>query len=734
MAKNKNYLIGRAEVLASLTPAPKMKFDREPLYSVAESRARLEPQLMNVCDELNKLPPELCPNDLSVTRMTLHPSFIAKGHFPKKILREMGVQSIGSTSSDIKPDRWTRVGEPEICPSTSLYLSGKRQDLIQFSQQLSQYNEESPGVTDLEKIWSIEVIDAESKIKKGLPQSAEGYFEVGLQLLPGHNSNSIKKAFVKLANKLEYECRVDLSFDVSNLWFLPIIGNQSNLTELAKFSFVRVVRPVPAMRSFRPIVRTNSMGSGVNLPTAPPYAADVKVAILDGGLPESSAVQPWVKDYRLSNNSATDLNGGPDHGLGVTSAFLFGPLDPGEPVPRPFSYVDHYRVLDNDIHGEEPLELYRTLGHIEEILLSHQYEFLNLSLGPDLPIDDDEIHPWTSLLDTYLADGRTFLTIAAGNNGENDSSLGLDRIQVPSDCVNAISVGAASTQCPNWQKTIYSASGPGRAPGRVKPDLVAFGGSPKEYFHVLSSEITPSVIPQCGTSFSAPYLLRKAVGIRALMGHDITPLAIKALLINNANSNGHSKAHVGWGKVPKSIDSLIESADGEAKIIYQGELSPGKYLKVPVPIPEAGVDGKVTISATCCYSTPVDPQDTSMYTRAGVEISWSVNDKKESFFKQKKIATEAELRADAAKWESVLHAEKTKIGSKMSEPTFEIHYMAREGGAPVSSSRAEVIRYAFVVTLKAPKHKKIFNDILDTYANILTEIEPRITTEIPLEV
>ncbi|MEF1299059.1 peptidase S8 and S53, subtilisin, kexin, sedolisin, partial [Vibrio parahaemolyticus] len=129
MAKNKNYLIGRAEVLASLTPAPKMKFDRTPLYSISESKARLEPQLKNVCDELSKMPSELCPNDLSVTRMTLHPSFIAKGHFPKKFLRQMGVQSIGSTSSNVKPDRWTRVGEPEKSPSTSLYLSGKRQDI-----------------------------------------------------------------------------------------------------------------------------------------------------------------------------------------------------------------------------------------------------------------------------------------------------------------------------------------------------------------------------------------------------------------------------------------------------------------------------------------------------------------------------------------------------------------------------------------------------------------------------
>ncbi|ALM65546.1 MULTISPECIES: S8 family peptidase [Vibrio] len=734
MAKNKNYLIGRAEVLASLTPAPKMKFDRTPLYSISESKARLEPQLKNVCDELSKMPSELCPNDLSVTRMTLHPSFIAKGHFPKKFLRQMGVQSIGSTSSNVKPDRWTRVGEPEKSPSTSLYLSGKRQDILEFSQKLSQYNDESPAAEDLEKIWSIEVIDAESKIKKGLPQSVQGYFEVGLQLLPGHHSSTIKKEFVKLANKYEYECRVDLGFDVSNLWFLPIIGKESHLKELAKFSFVRVVRPVPAMRSFRPIVRANSLGSGVNLPKEPPYAADVKVAILDGGLPKLSAVQPWVQNYRLSNEEAADLDGGPDHGLGVTSAFLFGPLDPEDTVPRPFSYVDHHRVLDADIHGDDPLELYKTLGHIEEILLSHQYEFINLSLGPDLPIDDDEIHPWTSLLDTYLADGRTFLTIAAGNNGDNDSTLGLDRIQVPSDCVNAISVGAASTQCPSWQKTIYSAIGPGRAPGRVKPDLVAFGGSPKEYFHVVSSDIPPRAVPQCGTSFSAPYLLRKAVGVRALMGHEISPLAIKALLINNANSNGYVQEHVGWGKVPKSIETLIESPDGEAKIIYQGELSPGKYLKVPVPIPDTGVDGKVTISATCCYSTPVDPQDTSMYTRAGVEISWSVNGKNEQFFKQKKIASEAELRADAAKWESVLHAEKTKIGSKMGEPTFEIHYMAREGGAPVSSSRAETIKYAFVVTLKAPKHKSIFNDILDTYADILTEIEPRITTDVTVEV
>lgn len=132
----------------------------------------------------------------------------------------------------------------------------------------------------------------------------------------------------------------------------------------------------------------------------------------------------------------------------------------GEKAPRPFSYVDHYRVLDEKVEGEDPYELYRTLSHLEDILLSRQYEFMNLSLGPDLPIDDDEIHPWTSLIDTYLADGETFLTIAAGNNGERNREHKLNRVQVPSDCVNALSVGAINRVESDWKRATYSAVGP----------------------------------------------------------------------------------------------------------------------------------------------------------------------------------------------------------------------------------------------------------------------------------
>ena len=735
MARKTNYLIGKAEELTKLTPPPKMDPKSKDLYTIEEVVGRLRPQLKKITEEFLHLDESLCPRGYAVAKMTLHPSFIAKGHFPKQLLRDMGVRSIGSKATEVKPDKWMRKGKPEKSPSTSLFIAGKIENFADFEKKLLSFKRDSYAAQDLMKIWSFENVTPSSKLKEN-QSSKPGYFEVGIQFIPGGTSEFIKQSFISYAQSLDFDIKDELSLEVSNLWFIPVIGSPDKAIELARHSFVRVIRPMAPLRSFRPLVRSLPGSTKAKLPSAPPLASDVRVAILDGGLPTNHAIGPWLNEYRLSDSSSHDYPGGPDHGLGVTSAFLFGPLPHNSEAPRPYSFVDHHRILDSDINGEDPLELYRTLTHIEDILISRQYEFINISLGPDLPIDDDEIHPWTSLLDSYLADGETFLTIAAGNNGEGDESLRLHRIQVPSDSVNAVAVGASDRNDRNWQKATYSASGPGRAPGRVKPDLLAFGGSHHQYFHVLNAAPYPELVPQQGTSFSAPYLLRKAVGIRALLGHSITPLAIKALLINSAQRNDQEQCHVGWGKVIDEVDTLVRSPEGVAKILYQGELLPGKYLRVPLPLPKTGINGMVKIKATCCFSTHVDPQDTSMYTKAGVEISWKPKkgEKPDGFFQQVKKATEAELRRDAAKWEPVLHAEKRKNGNLLNEPAFEIHYMARNSGADISATSAEIIKYAFVITLEAPKHKEIFSDILEAYSEILSEIEPRITTDIEINV
>ncbi|WP_404873279.1 S8 family serine peptidase, partial [Klebsiella pneumoniae] len=81
------------------------------------------------------------------------------------------------------------------------------------------------------------------------------------------------------------------------------------------------------------------------------------------------------------------------------------------------------------------------------------------------------------MIDDLLSDGETLMTIAVGNNGEMDKESGNARIQVPADSVNGLSIGAAnSTDSNKWARSSYSAMGPGRSPGVIKPDLVTFGG------------------------------------------------------------------------------------------------------------------------------------------------------------------------------------------------------------------------------------------------------------------
>src|SRR3546814_7939996 len=78
--------------------------------------------------------------------------------------------------------------------------------------------------------------------------------------------------------------------------------------------------------------------------------------------------------------------------------------------------------------------------------------------------------------------------------------------------VNAIPVGACDTTSVDWQRAPYSSHGPGRSPGLIKPDGVAFGGSDAQPFIVYNA-LTNQYAHTSGTSFSSPALLR--TGIRS---------------------------------------------------------------------------------------------------------------------------------------------------------------------------------------------------------------------------
>lgn len=95
-----------------------------------------------------------------------------------------------------------------------------------------------------------------------------------------------------------------------------------------------------------------------------------------------------------------------------------------------------------------------------------------------------------------------------------------------------------------------------------------------------------------------------------------------------------------------------------------------------------------------------------------------------SFFQNHDFSTEQELRRDAHKWDTVMHASHRKRTSSLSHPVFDIHYNARSGGH--SAGDSPKIRYAMVITVRMPKVRDLYEQVLRTYATQLEALQPAI--------
>jgi hypothetical protein len=729
----RSFILGRAEVLTYAIIPPRRPHDKKYPYTLDEAISRLSSKFLAASAMLDALPQEACPNDYAVELLTLNPDFIAKSYFPETLLFEIGLHPLGSRNTIITPEKWTKKSDPQSVSTTELFVAGKRKVFRTIINQIESYPIDSSLADDFRKIETVSINQPIMKTTLDLPNKESMYFEIGLQLLGSSDTADIQTAFTAYASSLDIKVYNDLVFRAGNLLFIPVEGLLNNIKILANFTFIRVIRKMPTLRTLPHSALISRGLIKCPLPQEPAMAQDIRVAIMDGGLPPEHPIQPWLGSYRKMDETAEDDTASNRHGLGVTSAFLFGPLKEGCLPDRPYSLVTHLRILDKKIETEDPLLLYRTLGFVEEILLSREFQFLNLSLGPDLPIEEQDIHAWTAVIDDLLSDGNTFLTIAVGNNGELDRISGNARIQIPSDCVNGISVGSSDSQDNDWHRASYSAIGPGRSPGFIKPDLMAFGGTSSNYFHVLEPEISPTLSPTLGTSFASPFLLRTAVGIRAYLGDRLSILGIKALLVHTANRGDNNPVEVGWGKIDEDINSIISCPEGTARIIYQGELKPGKVIRAPIPLPSDITSGFITLSATFCYSSVTYPQNTDTYTRSGLDVCFRPNESKKvsnakypgtkSFFSHKPYETEEELRQDFGKWETVLHSEKRFQASSLLCPSFDIHYQIREHGMPVNSSA--LLKYALVITIFTPRYTDISSRILTSFPE-LQPINPRI--------
>lgn len=744
MAK-KNFLLGKGERLTENVTMPPSGGPKEPPYTFNEAKERLQPMLQSAVAEIEALPQNACPDNMVVATITLNPEYIAKSYYPGAFLKAVGLETVGSRSKTILPAKRSKQRKPEETVTTELFVMGNRESFKKWATEFSYWNENTTGAIQIVSIEEISFPNAEEKLKNIDGSEKTSVYEIVLHTDELSGEQYLLGAFKKYLISLGIDASLDHRFYSGGLCFLELTAPKQLAEKIATFSLIRILRSMPRLRLLRPTVRTTGVDYGVfpTLPIEEPLDPNLKAAIFDGGIPDGHPITRWATAFDAPGvgSEETELL---EHGVGVTSAFLFGHLDPKQPLERPYCYVDHYRVLDN-VPGQNPYELYEVLERIMNVLETNNYDFINLSIGPYLPIDDLEVHSWTALLDTHLSDGTTLATIAVGNDGEGDPTIQANRVQVPADCVNALAIGACDVPDEDWQRAPYSSVGPGRSPGLVKPDLVDFGGSLQRPFLTLSMDGS-KIVATGGTSFSAPSTLRIGTGVRAHFGTALNGLSIRTLLVHCAETSTLPKFEVGFGRVARSLSEIVICGSNDMRVVFQGRITASKYLRVPIPMPLAQLTGMVGIKATLCYATPVDPHHPDNYTRSGLEVTFRPHKERkrkikpgenepmhalsQNFFgkTRKTIQTEEELRKDSWKWENCLHGEIRMLGKSLKDPVFDIHFNARAEGH--NDTSGQEIEYALVISVTAPKVADIYDQVVRRYATQLEQLQPII--DIPL--
>lgn len=725
------FKIHSGRVIAEKSPDAADKI--EPGYAFEEARKRLLDRFKTVADWLGQLPAGACPDDYAVIKVILHPERLAGSNFPRHFLAYFKLSVLGSRKLGVRPQRAFRSPPPgwwDKClfylfhrrrprRSLCLYVAGRKANLAAAAQKFRDIWPDSPAARQMACLETVKPLETAVCLRTTGTSETDS-FEVALHLLPEAADDFPLPDFCRYAEEAGFTVHRDHSFKVGSLVFVPVHGPRAKLPRLAQFVFVREIKEAARMRGLTPPA-SPADGQAPAVPTLPTLGAvsgGPKVAILDAGLPEKHLIGPWLNEYLRSNPDLPDLPGGPEHGLSVASSFLFGPLPAQGPAARPCAPITFHRILDAGSGQEDGLTMYKTLANIRQILAGGAYEFVNISLGPDLPVRDDTILAWTAVLDQIAYEQKIFITLAAGNNGQGDLASGAARVEVPSDCVNAVGVGAADRQGPDWRRAEYSAVGPGRSPALVKPDLLAFGGDTSGSFRTLAPGEALAVAHQCGTSFASPYLLRSAVALKVLGGEALSQVAIKGLLVHYADPAGQAPAEVGWGRAPV-IEPDAEIPE-KVPLLFQGELAPGTFLRADLEPPEGGYKSAVRIKATFCYCPPVARLDPAAYSRAALNISFvpDMNAPADQdgrppglpFFDADGGQLDEDQDPEAVLWANVKSNANDFRGEILKAPCFDIRYVDRSGAGesppagsgeskPADSSDSKPVGYCLVVTV-----------------------------------
>ena len=761
---DRRLFIGGERLRIDVEAPPSGGGDKYEPQTPMQARSLLLPMLQSVVEGAATLPPDL-RGDRVYIEARLLPNYLAASYFPEALLNRINAVPVGSRA-DISTYRTP--SRTEETGTRRLVLAVEDEGLERFRALVDR-----PGAARSEQqaFAQIRMLDqvtiaSHQDVVLNRPESDSQRITWEAVL---HPSTTIRgepepldgptmAKWFRLVSSLDGESHDDYVRQVGGLTFAPVVLESSRVDELARFNPLRALRPMPALRP-RPLIGTRAVARLGPPPSAQPAQSQPKVAVFDGGVhpaPSGSSLFPSPSIDLTSEVSDTrDL----DHGTGVTGAVMYGLALPGTTARQPPCPVESLRMLPapdvpNDLDG------YWLLDQIKEVVVEKGYDIVNLSLGPEIAVEEfNEPNRWTSELDQLAWEHDVLFIVAAGNDGEQDKGLGLHRVQVPGDMVNGVTVGACDAAPPNspWGRVSYSSMGPGRHGNRIQPAGVQFGGSDANPFPVICANGT--FRDSHGTSFSAP-LVTHALSDLATRLPVATPSVLRAFAVHYAERHRTYKKlinEIGHGRFLLDFEPVLHSGPEEAHVLFVDTIDRGSLVGYQLPLPPA-TTGPLTFTITLAYISPVEPSQPTEYTRASLDLTFRPHHLIHRFARPEGssgpksvdldyTSTEARRRLsagwkmsqepvtktlgappgssevtlrDAGKWETIRHHRVNLARNETEQPRLEVSYLARRAGLLDGSPSA--VPFALLASIRDNSGRGDLHDRVRTQFPVLTPL------------
>ncbi|NUJ89173.1 S8 family peptidase [Plantibacter sp. MCCC 1A11337] len=728
--------------------------------TLAQAQQHLAPQLSVVRDVLAAIPERLRAERV-VIEAEVWANYLANSYFPEDLVKQLKLRPLGSKIVERGIQHLPSTGETEAV-SKSFLLSADATAVQGMQAILAGAGGTKGAADDLRQFTKISVSTAHrSTIEADARELVS--FEAVLHPDPDDSSVNERAAasaptltkFVALVESVGGRVHLEDNDVVDGLTFVAVELPPAKVDEVASFNPLRSLTPAPRVVLMEDDLVDDSDEDLIAAPAAVPGAPEVLV--FDGGVDDTGTMfAGHVTSVDLTTNGHNPRSA--LHGSAVTAAILYGDIANTGVVPQPAARVTHYQITPGP--KEDASEFPWVLRQIRQVVETTEARIVNLSVGPQAPVEDREPHRWTAVLDKIAYNRQILFVTAAGNNGESDAATGLNRVQSPADMVNGLCVGASDTPASetDWNAATYSGRGPGRPGARTQPAVMAFGGTKTRRF----GRVRPNgqvVHDHEGTSYAAPLVTNVLSKIAAQLAGRSDANTLRALAVHFAeNTEGHPVFEVGHGRLAHDVDGLLTCPPHEVTVIYQGVLKRDEVRAYPLPVPSTLTKGMVDVRWSLALSTATDSAEAGEYSKAGLEVKFRPHDQVYSMRRTKpgtnkdetkivRITDAAHVaqmlatgwkisqnpvtrqpkrssRSEAAKreqgkWESLWRADSSMRASSLRQPRIDINHLTREGGRITTGT--DDVEFSLVVTISSRAGVPIYADVQNEFS-VLTAL------------